>query len=935
MKKRLICLLLCLAMLLSLVLTACSSKDTEEAAENISDEASEAAKTLTMWIVSENELSNDTIKLVSDELNAITKSKFKTQLVLKFLTKDVYESTLSGEISNYEKAKENSGEIVTEATTDAAVTDATETLANGMTIIKYPETVPYQVDIIYIAGEDMFLDYVDKGWLAALDAELSGSSKKIKEYVSDTLLSAAKLNGTTYAVPNNNVIGEYTYMLLDKELMEKYSQQGYVTQGKLNGFFNSYLFNYLKLIDLFEEDVVPINATYEECLALLAHYWSVDPHNFSMLKDFSVFGYHYTDIASLSRGSVALGYNSLFEDEAFVSDYLKLNEMKYDGYFSEDTSKKAAVKFVKGDSTILKQYEDEYYSVIVEYPTAATDDIYSNMFGVCTYTRDLGRSMQIVTYLNTNATFRNILQYGVENKHYKTVTDEDTGKTSLVRLNEDYMMDLYATGNAFLAFPEPEMSEDIWDMGKVQNRGSLVNPLLGFNIPSFAVSSMPAAESAKLSDAGYNISYTSGYSKYVLSQNENLANWLENCDNTGKGIYLFKTYEISGQYITANYYIYNNDLSDNVGFTVTADPHTITQTDDSGKEKQVLESVDFIMEYQPTTGASEGYELSVFSLYTKKNTPYSFICKVDGEEKNFTESEYAKLINFDFLNTEQYSIDLYANITKTNVLKNKELMAWLEACDTAAGKNTSTFVKTYVDEATGDHTFIVYHTGMKYITESEFQPTGGEGKLNLAFKFSGEEGREYSLDSADRKYILYYVRVRPNDGVELDISYSITKNGKKLTSTVEEATEDPDFVMCGNLDTELIKYMYQLNKDLNAVINACATYEELEAVVAEIQLLLTTDVRVDYKKDDFVLLKDCIENGVIADDLTTLREYVTYATSSTAIKKMDGESEALWIDPIFENGETYVYYDSLYALYYKWMEAYGFKPAEKKDESSN
>jgi ABC-type glycerol-3-phosphate transport system substrate-binding protein len=221
-------------MLLSLVLTACSSKDTEEAAENISDEASEAAKTLTMWIVSENELSNDTIKLVSDELNAITKSKFKTQLVLKFLTKDVYESTLSGEISNYEKAKENSGEIATEATTDVAVTDATETLANGMTIIKYPETVPYQVDIIYIAGEDMFLDYVDKGWLSALDAELSGSSKKIKEYVSDTLLSAAKLNGTTYAVPNNNVIGEYTYMLLDKELMEKYS----LTEEKAKSFLN-------------------------------------------------------------------------------------------------------------------------------------------------------------------------------------------------------------------------------------------------------------------------------------------------------------------------------------------------------------------------------------------------------------------------------------------------------------------------------------------------------------------------------------------------------------------------------------------------------------------------------------------------------------------------------------------------------------------------
>ena len=88
MKKRLTCLLLCLAMLLSLGLTACKDKTEDEIEQGIADEASASAKTLTMWVVSENEISEKTAKEVNEALNDITKSKFKTQLIVKFLTKD-------------------------------------------------------------------------------------------------------------------------------------------------------------------------------------------------------------------------------------------------------------------------------------------------------------------------------------------------------------------------------------------------------------------------------------------------------------------------------------------------------------------------------------------------------------------------------------------------------------------------------------------------------------------------------------------------------------------------------------------------------------------------------------------------------------------------------------------------------------------------------
>ncbi|MBQ8440407.1 MAG: hypothetical protein IJX19_07090 [Clostridia bacterium] len=935
MKKRLTCLLLCLVMLLSLGLTACKDKTEDEVEDGITDAASASAKTLTMWIVSENEVSEKTAKEVNEALNDITKSKFKTQLIVKFLTEDVYEKTVSETIENYKKAKESG--VVPED----VPTEETETLDNGMSVIKYPELVPYQVDIVYIAGEQMFLDYVDKGWLYALDEELNGSSKKIKEYISDTLLSAAKLDGTTYAIPNNNVIGEYTYMLLNKDLMDKYSQQGYVTLGEIDGFYNTYLFNYLKLIKLFEPDVVPVNASYEECLGLLGHYWSVDPSTYELLEDFSVFGHHYTDIESLSRGSVILGYNSLFENPEFTADYLKLNELKYDGYFNAEEGKNAAVKFVKGDSTVLEKYADEYYSVIVEYPTASADDIYSNMFGVCINSKSLDRSMQVITYLNTNTEFRNMLQYGVENKHYKLNVDEDTGKTSLERLTNEYMMDIYATGNAFLAYPEPDMSEDIWEKGKIQNRGSLVNPLLGFNIKDFAVSAGKTEEALTLEKTeNYKISYSTGYSKDVLMQNDDLAKWIQSCDEEGKGIYLLKTSEVSGQYLNCNYYVYNSLIAGASEFKVTPVDYYNT-VEDGDKEKEVFESVDLIFDYTEDPDAKAGYELSLVSFLTKKTTPYNVFCQNNGSEVEATPSELSKILKFDFLNTDEYSIELYANLSKTSVLKNKGLMAWLQDCDKQADskRDPITFVKNYRNEATGEETYIVYQTGMEYITTMDFVPTGDKGELNLGFNYNVVEERDFALalnpkaelDQQDREYILYYVRVKPAEGVDLKISCNVTKNGAKTSVTKETATEDPDFVMFGNLDTELVKYMHQLNKELNDVINSCATYEELEAVVAEISLLLSTDSDVKLDQKSFVKLKDFIKNSVIAGDLETFREYLISATSTEIIKHVDkDDKEVHWEDPISKLDEAYVYYDSLYGIYYQWMEAYGFLPTEKQ-----
>ena len=125
------------------------------------------------------------------------------------------------------------------------------------------------------------------------------------------------------------------------------------------------------------------------------------------------------------------------------------------GYFGTAAEgQKAAVRFETGDLAKYESYRSEdskYYPVIVKYPTVDVDDVYQNMFGVCAYTVNLSRSMQILTYLTTNVDFRNLIQYGEEDVDYKKI--ENGNVVTVERLQETYMMDVFKTGNAFIAYP--------------------------------------------------------------------------------------------------------------------------------------------------------------------------------------------------------------------------------------------------------------------------------------------------------------------------------------------------------------------------------------------------------------------------------------------------------------------------------------------------
>lgn len=510
MNKRIISLILAFLMLSTFLFTGCDALiggDDTNLEDGIKEEASNSAMTLSMFVVCEKEVSEETARLVENAFNNITKANFKTQVKLHFATYDNYYQMIEDRVQSNEayaelekeaasalkaarKAAKAEGVVTDDAWFDAfyeqhpdyaqfreteeltgedTTAEQTElvTIAgidNSYTLsqVKYPDEKPAQIDILWIDSYERYLDYIAREMIERLDPELSGASKKLNEYINNELLLWAKWpTSGTYGIPNNVIIGEYTYLLVNKELAKKYSYnpEELNTLAKCSDF--------LADVAAYEPGVAPILG---DIYTTGTYYWNIDTatgkinsDKFNLLASTMTNRTHDPSIDT----NLTLGCMNVFKNVEFVDQLKCIQSYKDAGYVVAESQNPAnyAVRMIKGGADLATIYGEDYSLNVLEYPRAGYEEVFNNMFAVSTYTRSLARSMQIITYLNTNSDLRNILQYGVEGVHYKI--DDETGK--LVRLNQDYMMNLESTGNVFMAYPEEGMPVDAWDWGKKQN----------------------------------------------------------------------------------------------------------------------------------------------------------------------------------------------------------------------------------------------------------------------------------------------------------------------------------------------------------------------------------------------------------------------------------------------------------------------------------
>ena len=502
--KRWLCLLLCIVMMLGVVLTSCGEKTTEEKAEEIQEEASEEARTLAMYLVTEKAISETTKAQIEREVNKITEAKFTARMKLYFYTESEYYTKLEAAFKARDDAKA-AGLIGTVETTETSTDTTDETTDGNQSAVEvvYPEIADYQVDIFYFSGKATYDKYINDGRLSNLSSQMSesGASSMLRKYISPHFFNALQgMEGRLYAVPTNKTIGEYTYLLLNKQALNDAKRR--VDGVAMNTAPYTSLTcddtkDFLSFVSAYLKDYAPLytNLSEEELLINNLQFWGVDTKG-ELSDAFSVLGNYYNGTASFTdKGAYDETMMNLFENEQFVADLKTLYNYEKAGYYTNSADAKFAVGYVKGGADLVDVYGDEYEMIVLEKPTLEADAVYSDLFGVSAYTSDLARSMEILTYLNTSEEFRNLFLYGVEGIHYETkqvtldgesASDDDEVETYtvvqrlLVGTANEYKMSVHKTGNELLAYPEVGTAPNINEYGVKQNLDARVDLYCGF-----------------------------------------------------------------------------------------------------------------------------------------------------------------------------------------------------------------------------------------------------------------------------------------------------------------------------------------------------------------------------------------------------------------------------------------------------------------------
>ena len=487
MKRKLLCLLLSAVFVFSgIVMSACSTTagtDTtggEDGGKKKNDSTLvRSPMTLTLWVPTDENTTAESISQVEAALNKITQAKYSTAIELHAVAYDKYEDQLNArmksikEILDQTEAEKKARKEAERAARKRGETLAPETTAetedpnasSGATVNEYGMTFPSvtstQLDIFLIKGYDNFKKYSEDLLLSSITDELNGNSKLIKSYVYPTFLDMAQTFNSNYAVPNNHPLGEYTYLLVNKELCDSY----YYDIDSMDTLLNCKDF----ILDVAKNANITPLLTTTDIPGL--HYWSEDG-SFSFLASM---------ISDDQDPTSKLNIRNVFGLKPFVNTTLMLKELQEAGAIGTNPDEKNfGVGVIKGDAKAVKEYKDKYYIKVLEKPRATTDDVFESMFAVSTYTKDVSRSMEILKLLNTDTEFRTILQYGVKGVNWTEETDPETKETVLKVLNNDYIMNIVDTGNVFITYPGDGLPMSYWDDYRQQNLDSLLYPLIKF-----------------------------------------------------------------------------------------------------------------------------------------------------------------------------------------------------------------------------------------------------------------------------------------------------------------------------------------------------------------------------------------------------------------------------------------------------------------------
>lgn len=431
-KNRIMSLVLALMMTVGMVLAGCASKtDTPNSTSSSTPEATakpevtekveEVKPVKLVWYIRSAEPKN--MASVMEKANEIIKDKINATLEFKFINPGDYEKKMQLVMS--------SGE---------------------------------EYDISFTASwTNNYLNNVSKGAYIPLD-DMLAKYPDLQSLFKEEIWDAVKVDGKTYGIPNNQIMGDQPGLWLKKDLVDKYNLD--VTKVKsLN-------------------DLTPIFQTIKDGEPGVSAIRGGIPTSFM-------------EYAPILEGASGFGFaldtktwKVYFQPEQLTSQFKQMREWYEKGFFPQDVATikdelslikagKVSSRYSRQKPGIDAELKTSYGFDVINFSTGpaviSKSAVTSTLNAVSATSKNPDRAVMLINLIDTNKELFNLLKYGIEGQDYTKVSDN-----RIEVIPDSYSVPGWLFGNELNSFVVPGQVDDVWEQTKMLNDSSMIDPSISF-----------------------------------------------------------------------------------------------------------------------------------------------------------------------------------------------------------------------------------------------------------------------------------------------------------------------------------------------------------------------------------------------------------------------------------------------------------------------
>ncbi|WP_217596663.1 ABC transporter substrate-binding protein [Cohnella sp. GbtcB17] len=336
-----------------------------------------------------------------------------------------------------------------------------------------------QIDLMFTAGWMRFGDEVAKGRFIPLDDLLKRYGRGIRSLLSPAIIEAGKVNGSVYGIVANKEFASSKGLIMRKDLVDKYG------------------------IDLSRvrtlADLTPVFAKIKESEPGISPLQArADRSPLTFVLQYGLFDMLGDGPGVLSRADGSLRVVNLADTPEFEASAKLMHAWNVAGYFNADAavSKDSEYEAVKAGKafafaeSLKPGFEIQasrntgmpMTAVELTKPYTTTADTTSAMFAITKNARHPEKAMMLLNLLYTDPYLLNLLDWGIEGKHYVKRADGQIdypegvdAKTVGYNLNQSWMF-----GNQLNSYLWSNEDPRLWEQYRSFNAEADKSKALGF-----------------------------------------------------------------------------------------------------------------------------------------------------------------------------------------------------------------------------------------------------------------------------------------------------------------------------------------------------------------------------------------------------------------------------------------------------------------------